>query len=243
MKQLIKNLIKKIPVSFTLNQKYDVQTKKVIRRVCTTNSNCIDIGCHKGEVLDIILKQSPEGKQFVFEPIPDLYQKLKEKYTGCNVYQIALSNTAGEASFNYVVSNPAYSGLVKRKYDRKNEVDTTIRVKTATLDSIIPPDIKIDFIKIDVEGGELLVLEGAVKTIQRCKPVIIFEHGIGASDYYESTPQKVYTLLHTCGLHISTMHDWLGGKGEFSLKEFEGQYTNKLNYYFIAYPGNTGILM
>ncbi len=236
IKEWIKKIIKELPFSFTMNQKYDVQTREVIKRVCLTDSNCIAIGCHKGEVLDIILKQSPKGSHFAFEPIPVLFDQLNEKYVNCHVYQIALSNKEEETTFNYVVSNPSYSGLIKRAYDRKHEVDTSIMVKTAKLDVIIPDKMDIDFIKIDVEGGELLVLEGAVETIQRCKPVIIFEQGIGASEYYASTPDKVFALLTNCGLKISTMKGWLEGKSEMTLKEYQTQFYERLNYYFIAYP-------
>jgi FkbM family methyltransferase len=238
LKKTIKKLLKKIPFAFTLNQKYDVETKQVIARVCKASSNCIDIGCHKGEVLDMIIHHSPQGKHFGFEPIPNLFDALQEKYKGsnCTIFQIALSNTEAEASFNHVVSNPAYSGLVKRKYDRKYEIDESIVVRTARLDTLIPKDLHIDFIKIDVEGGELLVLEGAKETILRCQPLIIFEHGLGASEYYNSTPAKVYHLLHNCKLQISTMHHWLHKKEAFTLDEFERQFKEKINYYFIAYP-------
>src|SRR5690606_22337388 len=104
------------------------------------------------------------------------------------------------ASFNYVVSNPSYSGLVKRKYDRPDEKDTTIEVETDLLDNVLPDDYKPTLIKIDVEGGELRVLEGAKSIIAKTKPVIIFEHGIGASDMYGATPEQVFTLLADCGL-------------------------------------------
>jgi hypothetical protein len=101
---------------------------------------------------------------------------------------------------------------------------------------LIPIESNISLIKIDVEGGELQVLEGGVETIKRCRPHIIFEHGLGASEFYDSTPDKVFKLLTSCGLKISTMKNWLANKPAFALAEFENQYFDKLNYYFIAYP-------
>src|SRR5690606_23667035 len=108
------------------------------------------------------------------------------------------------------------SGLIKRRYDRPNEEDCNITVKTDLLDRIIPVDMPIDLIKIDVEGGELLVLEGAKETIKRSKPVIIFEHGLGASDYYGAPPEQVFRLLDGCGLKINTMERWLCGEQALS---------------------------
>ncbi len=239
IKAVIKRLIKKLPVAFTRNQQYDRQTKRVIKKICKRNSNCIDVGAHKGEVLDYMLRYAPEGMHYAFEPIPDLYTTLKEKYSTsprCRISDVALSNAKGTASFNYVVSNPSYSGLVKRKYDRPHEEDRRITVATDLLDNILPSDIAIDLMKVDVEGGELLVMEGARSMITRCKPVIIFEHGLGASDYYGATPEQVFLLLSGCGMKINTMKRWLSSQPAFTEQEFKRRYYDRVDYYFIAYP-------
>lgn len=239
MKKTIKQLIKKIPIAFTKNQQYDKQTLNIIKKVCKADSNCIDVGAHKGEVLDQILRFAPQGTHFAFEPIPALYDGLVEKYRSkpkCNIYDIALSNNKGTSTFNYVVSNPSYSGLIKRKYDRDNEQDTQITVKTDLLDATIPSGTKITLIKIDVEGGELLVMQGAKKVLTENKPIVIFEHGLGASDFYNSTPRLVHNLLTECGLQVSRLKDWLTGKPNLSLQEFEDIYKRNSEYYFIAHP-------
>jgi FkbM family methyltransferase len=167
-----------------------------------------------------------------------MYQNLVAKYkdTNCHILDIALSNETGFTTFNYVVSNPAYSGLKKRQYDRETEEDTTIQVKIDKMDNVIPAMVKVDLIKIDVEGGELLVLEGAKETIIRNKPVIIFEHGLGASEFYNSSPDKVFQLLTSCGLRVSLMKRWLQGKTPFTEAEFKEEFYSRRNYYFIAYP-------
>jgi len=237
MKGTIKKLIKKLPFAFTLNQKYDRQTVRVIKKTCNSRSNCIDVGCHKGEILDYIKAVAPEGKHYGFEPIPELFEKLKIKYqaTNCTIYPLAISNKKEKVSFNYVISNPSYSGLKKRKYDRPHETDRQIDVETDTLDNIIPQHIKIDFIKIDVEGAEILVLEGAKRLIKKDHPVIVFEYGIGGSDLYEPNPEKIFNLLNTHGLKISLIERWLKNIGPLNLSEFKEQYYKKLNFFFIAY--------
>ncbi|MBK8723020.1 MAG: FkbM family methyltransferase [Saprospiraceae bacterium] len=236
MKEILKKLIKSLPIAFTRNQRYDKLTKKIIKTICKADSNCVDVGCHKGEVLDIMRKYAPEGKHFGFEPIPDLYIDLVEKYSGSTVkiYDFALSNNYGTATFNYVVTNPSYSGLIKRKYDNPHEEDTSIVVKTEKMDTVIPLNTKVDLIKIDVEGGELLVLEGAVEILKRDKPVVIFEHGIGASDYYGSSPDKIHNLFTNCKMKIFTLENFLNKGKQLTLAEFEKQYYNQVNYYFVA---------
>lgn len=239
LKAALKRFLKSLPVAFTQNQRYDRQTHRVIRTVCRPGSNCIDVGCHKGEILDLFLQYAPQGVQYGFEPIPDLYQGLLDKYrsqTNCRLLDIALSDRRGTSSFNYVVSNPSYSGLLKRKYDHPNEQDTQITVRTERLDDVLPPDLRVDLIKIDVEGGESLVLRGAVETLKRCRPVVIFEHGLGASELYGATPEALYDLFRDCGLQVSLMKRYLSGQPSMTREDFCRHYYQKLDYYFIAYP-------
>lgn len=232
-------MLKALPVAFTQNQRYDRLTTQVIRKVCRPDSNCVDVGCHKGEILDLLLQAAPQGLHYGFEPIPVLFENLKAKYAGhqnCRLLDIALSDQPGTSSFNYVVSNPSYSGLLKRRYDRPNEEDTLITVRTERLDDLLPRSQRVDLIKIDVEGGEMLVLRGAVETLAHWKPVVIFEHGLGASELYGSSPEQLFDLLSGCGLSISLLDRFLKNQPPLSQEDFARQYYQRINYYFVAYP-------
>jgi FkbM family methyltransferase len=240
MKTILKQWLKKLPIAFTQNQRYDRQTKAIIRRVCKADSTCIDVGCHKGEVLDVMLQAAPQGIHYGFEPIPVLYQALRKKYQeqkNCTILDLALSNEAGEATFNYVVSNPSYSGLRKRKYDRADEQDTSITVRTARLDEVLPAEQTVDLIKIDVEGGEMLVLEGAQQTLLQKRPIVLFEHGLGASDYYGAGPEQVYAYFESCQYKIYTLKGWLKGEKALKSQDFSEQFFQRVNYFFVACPG------
>lgn len=238
IKEFAKKTIKSIPIAFTQNQKYDKQTKQIIEESLHSNSNCIDVGAHKGEILDLIIDRAPKGNHFAFEPIPEMFEELNNRYSSdlIKVYDCALSYQKGSATFNHVVSNPSYSGLKKRKYDHPNEIDQQIRVETDLLDNIIPSDISIDFIKIDVEGGEFDVLKGAVETIKRCKPIVIFEHGLGASEFYNANPRELFQYFDNIGMNISLLKSYLNNKNTLDQVDFERQYNESLNYYFIAFP-------
>ena len=235
---MLKKWLKKLPIPITKNHRYDIQTKKILQKILTTNANCIDVGCHEGEFLDLFLKYAPQGRHFAFEPLPDYYENLVKNYGNkCQVHPQALSDKKGESTFNYVISNPAYSGLQKRNYDKPNEKDTSITVETDLLDNILPTGTKIDFIKIDVEGGEYQVLKGATKTLKSNQPIVIFEHGLGAADIYGTTPEMVYDLLvKDCELNLATMGAWLKGHQGFSKATFCQHFYENIDYYFMAFP-------
>lgn len=238
MKRRLKNILKLSPIALSKNHLYDIQTSKILRKCLFAGSNCIDVGCYKGEILDRILKFAPHGIHYGVEPIPNLYQKLENKYRkyeDCRILNCAASNTEEESSFNYVVSNPSYSGLLKRDYDNPSELDKSIRVRTDLLDNLIPESLKIDLIKIDVEGAELQVLEGAKRIISSYKPIVIFEFGLGASEHYSTTPEKIFNYFSTKGLKVSTLGRFLKKRNSLTLEDLKKNYDERINYYFIGY--------
>ncbi len=224
----------------TRNRFYDELTKEVFRRTLNPDSVCIDVGCHKGDLLAIMMRLAPSGRFFAFEPLPGFYNRLNKKY-GSDP-RVVLSPKAlsdvhqAEAEFNYVLSNPGYSGLKRRKYYQPDEIDVKISVSTDLLDNIIKESDQISLIKIDVEGAEFGVLKGGVSTIRRDMPFIVFEHGLDAADFYGTRPEKVFKLLHDeCGLNISLLDSWLEGAPALSKEEFCEQFYSRRNCYFLAH--------
>ncbi len=237
MKSLLKSALNCLHLDVTRNLEYDRYTKEIMKKVLGKNSNCIDVGCHKGELLNVILRLAPGGKHYGFEPIPGLYHKLIAKYKGrVTIYPYALSDTNGVSKFQFVKNAPAYSGIKKRLYATNEPDIDEISVAVRTLDGIIPEDMVIDFIKIDVEGGEFGVLKGAVSLLKRCRPVVIFESGLGASDYYGTQPEDVYEFLtRQAGYNISLLKSFLREDKPLSSDEYLHYYNSRTEYYFIAH--------
>lgn len=221
------------------NSYYDQLAELVMQKVLTPISTCVDVGCSKGSILRIMMKYSPKGRFLAFEPLPDDYEYLRQSFTSKNVmlYRLALSDSKGASSFNYVVTNPTYSGLRKRPYDRPDEKDSQIEVQTDLLDHVLETASveSVDFIKIDVEGAEFLVLKGAVNCLKKCKPTIVFEHGAGAAQVYNTSSNDLFDLLCVqCGLQIFLMQDWLLAKPPLTKETFYDQVHFGKNYYFMA---------
>lgn len=238
LKDFARKWAERLPFSLTKNIEYDRQTLKVMKKVLKPDSNCLDIGCHKGEVLEHMLHFAPKGQHIGFEPLPNFFEKLESQFPeNCQFFNMALSDKKGEITFHHVVSNPAYSGIKKRSYAREDEEVRKITVKTDKLDDVLKPFSQtIDFIKIDVEGAELQVLKGATETLKQHKPIVVFEHGLGAADHYETTPEEIFDLFAGCSFKLNTMKKWLtGGEGGLDKQAFSSLFYDRKEYYFIAF--------
>jgi FkbM family methyltransferase len=225
-------------IDLTKNLKYDRLTKAIMKKHIKNDSNCVDIGCHKGEILSLMIKFSPKGKHYAFEPIPYLFNEIKEKFEDkAKIYPFALSDTNGKTTFQLVKNAPAYSGIKQRKYAIKNPEIEEIEVEMKKLDDVISLKEKIDFIKIDVEGGEFGVLKGAQKIINKDKPIVLFECGRGASEFYGTKPEDIYDFItKEIGLKIFTLQSFIKNNSSMGAKEFENCFNTGEEYYFVAAP-------
>jgi FkbM family methyltransferase len=182
------------------------------------DSNCIDIGAHSGEVLREIVRCAPKGRHIAYEPLPEFAARLAAEFPAVDVRQAALSNEVGEVDFHVVVDDPMQSGIKARPDAQLKRV---VRVPLDTLDHGLPEGFVPDLIKIDVEGAEQQVLQGAIGTITRHQPVVVFEHGAGLEDQYGTSSGTVYDLLvHEAGLRIFDIN----GVGPYSRAQFESLY-------------------
>ena len=114
--------------------------------------------------------------------------------------------------------------------------ETTIEVQTELLDNLIPGDKKMSLIKIDVEGGEFQVLQGARHLLARSRPLVIFECGLGGSDFYGTTPDMIFSFFAEQHYALSLLDDFLSGKNPLSAAAFNREFAENKNYYFIAHP-------
>ena len=198
----------------------EANVQRLLRDVLRPESCCVDIGAHTGVFLGQFLELSPQGRHHAFEPLPHLAEQLAERHPTVRVHALALSNTEERCSFMHVRELPAWSGLRKQKYPDETAVEE-IEVQTRRLDSLLEPSARVDFVKIDVEGAELGVLQGAEATLRRCRPVVLFEHASIHNQEYETTPDMVHDLLvGRCGLRIFS----LDGRGPHSRERFREIY-------------------
>ena len=219
-----------------LNSRYNSETIEVIRRVMTRSSNGVDIGAHVGAMLRPMIDVAPDGAHHAFEALPHLAALLRQRFPSVQVHQVALSDTRGPSTFEFVENAATYSGLRRRIYDDPDPIITTIPIMMSTLDDELPPKAPIAFIKLDIEGGEYHALRGATKTLWKWRPVIVFEAGPKSTGQYGVSPNDLYEFFASLSYSLSTMQRWLGSASPYTREEFENNWQNGPDYYFIAMP-------
>lgn len=208
----------------------DERLRLFLAATLTSTSNCIDIGGNEGLVLALMVQLAPNGRHLCFEPLPHMHQDLTERFPNVDVRRTALSNLAGTREFVHVRTHPGYSGFRERSYPAEQDLER-IQVRVERLDDTLPRGYVPSLVKIDVEGAEMEVLEGAVATIAKYRPAVIFEHGRGAADHYGTRPEAVFDLLcRQCGL---TVFD-LDGNGPYSLGEFVDTFETGTRWNYVA---------
>jgi FkbM family methyltransferase len=219
------------------NETYDRETVEVMRRVIGADETGLDVGAHTGSVLSAIVQAAPRGLHHAFEPIPRLARDLQARFPEVRVHEAAAGDRPGRAPFVYVENDPAYSGLRPRLYDRPDPILTRITVDVVRIDDVVPPGLRVAFIKLDIEGGEFHALRGAAATIRRGRPVIVFEAGRRSTGQYGVGPDDLFDLLtDDLGCRVSTMRRWLDGHPPFERDGWRRTWERGREFYFIADP-------
>ncbi|MFD0977936.1 FkbM family methyltransferase [Salinimicrobium gaetbulicola] len=175
---------------------YEKGTLKIFNRIIESGYIIIDAGANIG-LMSIHFSRltGSNGKVFSFEPHPVTFDILKDNINinqSTNIYpnQLALgsANKKGEI-FERLHINRGAASLVNS--DNKNGFPIFIE----KLDSYIERKSikKLNLLKIDVEGYELEVLKGALKSIKKFKPIICLEYSTDV--YSQNSPIKIYFLL------------------------------------------------
>lgn len=144
--------------------------------LCRRDADAIDIGANDGSYVHYLRRHA--RKVIAFEPMPALARALRDKFPGndVSVEQVALSDREGTVELHMpVVDGVVVTGCstISSEASETYPASRAIEVPMDRLDAVYKG--RVGFIKIDVEGHEQAVLDGAVQTIRRCRPRLLVE--------------------------------------------------------------------
>jgi FkbM family methyltransferase len=204
----------------------------LLERALAPDSDCLDVGAHTGAVLRELVRLAPGGRHVAWEPLPEFADRLRTEFPTVEVREAALSDRDGGRSFVHVLEDPGWSGFLERPTPGGDLVER-ITVRCERLDDALPSAVRPAFVKIDVEGAEEQVLRGASDTLRRHRPLIAFEHGLGAADRFGTTPQRIHDLL--AGELAYAIHG-MDGDGPYTRTRFAEIFARGERVNFVAHP-------
>ena len=135
----------------------------------------IDIGANVGEYSALAAELvGPSGHVYAFEPAPETAAKLRTRFGNVaqvSVMEAAVGDVTRTVRLYLDADNPTQHSLGSHNVGRGGGA---VKVQQRALDDIKglrSPDV----IKIDAQGGELRVLQGARRVLERATPIIVFE--------------------------------------------------------------------
>ncbi len=186
---------------------YELQLNKIILSYCldsielTNNDTIIDCGANIGE-LNIALKNKNIYVNYIaFEPDLETFECLKSNNLGDNnkFFQKALSDKNGLQEF-FLDNEGGNSSLSQFDYQ------ASLEIESLTLDSL-NLNTKIKLLKIDAEGHEPEVINGALTTLKNIKYVSVdFGHERGLDE--EATLTEVNKILYNEGFELMKFSDY-----------------------------------
>ncbi|WP_447603648.1 FkbM family methyltransferase [Nitrospira sp. Nam80] len=214
---------------------YEPLVMKYARTVLEPGSVVVDVGANVGLFALGIIDMVPESFVHCFEPSPVPYhcleRTIRHNALGHRVRlnPVALSETQGTVDFFvHDQDKSAYDGIRDTGW-----MGPTLRtsVTAMSLDGYLDSVgvTRVDALKIDVEGGELLVLKGAVQTLRRHRPIVILEIAQVNLDAYGLLVDDIYEFFQGLGYSVHRIDGSLLTREQYML-------STTMEYEFVARP-------
>lgn len=157
---------------------FEPQMVKLFKSLAAKSETVLDIGANIG--CTAILFSSLSKDVHAFEPSRSTYNILerniiKSQTQNITTHNIGLGDESCESTITYAPSNRSGGYISNKTQASEGHIVEQITIKTLD-DTVSSNEIKnIDFVKLDVEGFEGSVIDGALDTLKRDKPIVVLE--------------------------------------------------------------------
>ena len=183
---------------------FDKVVPEAIERLLDAGEVGIEVGANIGQNCSLMARKAGAfGRVIAFEPHPEIVAELRHNAERWNrlrfavpqIESVALGHTEGEAFLEIRPEFATNRGVASLRSDASPEL-SLVKVKVARLDDYLGADTQVAVCKIDVEGHELDVLNGAAVALRR-RGIrdIIFED-------FAQQPSQVTALLYNYGYEV-----------------------------------------
>lgn len=211
---------------------YEHDEIEMILNLLSYAKSFFDIGANIGLYSLLATKRYPQLSIQAFEPLPRTYDCLLKnielnKASQITANNLGLSSKPGEFTFYFEESGSVSASMQNIK---DSPLAREVKCPVLTLDSfVLANKHTVDFIKCDVEGAELLVMQGGVETLKRDNPILFLEMLRKWSAKFNYHPNAIIELLSEIGYQCFTI------SSPEKLERFElvTDDTRETNYVFL----------
>jgi FkbM family methyltransferase len=171
------------------------------RQFLDSGSTGLDVGEHVGRHAAIFIYGIHCDQIRIFEPLPEQNKFLSSHFSAnenVKVFPFALASVNGETEFVINHKSPEESGIKERIYNDPalKELEKTI-VPMRRLDDLNLDVQRIDYIKVDAEGGEIDIIKGAKHILKKFKPILSVEYGLSSYTAYGYSRTTLFELFES----------------------------------------------
>ena len=181
---------------------YEHAVSSVIKRVVRNGDMCLDVGANMGWYTTLLNKLSgPKGEVHAFEPVPRIYEALKKNVallddsSNVHINNCALGDAPGKVELHLFAGLP--NGHTSISTMGRTDF-TTVESPIVTLDSYLEEKQieRVDFVKVDIEGAELMFFKGANKLFsQEIPPIWMIEMALGTTKGFGYLPNDLIEYM------------------------------------------------
>ena len=169
--------IKDNMIRLTKHKKTDSEIAAIKKLIGKNRISIVDVGAHNGDFIERIKKSFEIQHAVLFEPIPDCFDKLNQRYTSYKVINQVVSDTPGMVTFNVNEQKQTSSMFNFLDIEELSNVDKAVRdqvrIDATTLDIELKQFGTVDLLKVDVQGAEHLVFKGGKNTLPRTEVIYV----------------------------------------------------------------------
>lgn len=173
-----------------------------------------DVGANVGfYALHFTRRMDPSGIVHAFEPVDRTHAMLLRNIAANRLEQRILPHACGlgatQSEATFYVPDFSGSGAASMVNLHPDERSRLVSARIETLDQQFRAAglDRLDLVKIDVEGAELMVLQGGMETIRACRPILFLELLRKWSQPFGYHPNEVIELLAGLGYRCWTFAD------------------------------------
>ncbi|MGV3512982.1 MAG: FkbM family methyltransferase [Novosphingobium sp.] len=200
-----------------------------VKSTIKSGQSVIDLGANIGFFSLLFSKLvGPHGRVLSFEPMPHLFERANMSISEngikhCHIHNIAIAREKGTTRLVYAPDSPNWGSAFISLGESIPPDHKGVLVPTAPITDYLK-DFAADFVKIDIEGAEYIVIENAISYFSDFKPTILSEiHSDQLLRVSGVTPRVYIELLRSIGykclelLPCGSLGKELSGEEEFTV--------------------------